>query len=599
MATPGRLLGEAYYPSCMVNLRIRFDENLTVNPQIFPSASVDETLAAPVGAVRSQGGPKLISYSTPTEASQVAGRIPISAHVELPAYRQAGKFRLTFDYNDLPIDPRIVRSLGVTIYLDTVNGTDFADALGRPPQPGVNGAMMRPSSKLSILQPTLENCALQGLADNWHVVHTATGSLVTIEGRDLRGVLLDSPITPEMLADVDLSLPINEVVKLIISKHPHYKQMSIDCPDAADWPNKTIPSPGTANGITSFMHRVKRGKDGKLIRVPNANADANALNFWDLITKYCTLVGAVPYFTAETLWIKPARSLYDQQGVSAYGATLPTPFRDGITRDVGEKQPTRYRRLVFGRNIEEMTVERKMGGRTPSVVEVVSLDTSSKNRGAQKMLIARWPNPEDASYTDPNPPIVKNAKGATVSKVTPSGSDGLKDVTRVSYPGITDQKRLQQIAQDLYEEIGRQELGGNVRTRSLASFGAGNEDPDLLRLRPGDAMQLMIDASQLRTYAPTVSPLNEFERTDAGSLITRLTTQFGGDSNLARAIVATTRNAVTELQNTYRVANVVFDWDVKSGVAIAFDFHNYVVVRDAVTPTAPTSGQVNRVTVPE
>lgn len=214
------------------------------------------------------------------------------------------------------------------------------------------------------------------------------------------------------------------------------------------------------------------------------------------------------------------------------------------------------------------------------------------------MLIARWPNPEAATSTDPNPPIVTNQEKATVSKVAPSGSDGLKDVTRVSYPGITNQKRLQQIAQELYEEIGRQELGGNVKTKSLASFGAGNEDPDLLRLRPGDAMQLMIDAGPLRTYAPTVSPLNANTRMDSGELVQKLTAQFGGDSNLARAIVATTRNAVTELQNTYRVANVVFDWDVKSGVSVAFDFHNYVIARDAVTPTAPSTGQTTTVTTP-
>lgn len=596
MTGNGRILGETYYPSCIVNFRIRFDENLTVDPGTFPSTTVDDALPRPIGAPESQGGPALVNYSASGNASHVFGRIPIRAHIELPAYRDAGKFNLTFNFNDLPIDPRTVRSLGVTIYMDTVDGSSFADAIGRVPDSmgGGSNSMMRPGSRQSILTPSLDNCVLQGSADNWQVTHTATGSTVTIEGRDLRGSLLDSPITPDMLADCPLELPIDQVVQWIISKHPFGDLMDVDSSDASEWPNGRIPSPATVDGITSIAPRVKRGQNGKFLRTANTSADANALNFWDIITRYCGLVGAVPYFAGPVLRIKPARGLYDQQMAGSVGSRVPTPFTGGVARNVGETTPLRYRRMVFGRNVEEMSIERKMGGRTPSIIEVVSLDTSSEDRGAQKLLTARWPIADPSPTTGASAPLVKSGKQAKVSKVAPSGSAGVEDVTRISVPGITDPVRLQQLAQDLFEEIGRGELGGNVRTKSLASFGAGNEDPDLLHLRPGDAVALLVDASNMRNGSG-VSPLNDLTREDTGALTLRLTKQLG-DANLARVIVATLRGAVTQFQNTFRVANVVFDWDVKSGVAIAFDFANYIVPRNAVTPISPPAPTSTRVT---
>jgi len=60
------------------------------------------------------------------------------------------------------------------------------------------------------------------------------------------------------------------------------------------------------------------------------------------------------------------------------------------------------------------------------------------------------------------------------------------------------------------------------------------------------------------------------------------------DDNLARAVAYSSRNAIMELHNTFRVNAVKFDWDINSGIAVAFDFHNYVMPRNSVQPT-PTA----------
>ena len=152
--------------------------------------------------------------------------------------------------------------------------------------------------------------------------------------------------------------------------------------------------------------------------------------------------------------------------------------------------------------------------------------------------------------------------------------------------GIKDQTQLQLIADGLYNEIMRGETGGNVKTRSLTSFGAGNEDPDLIRIRPMDGISILVDSRLLSDRAPSVSPLNREWQAGAQEWEAQLRRELG-DENLARAIVATTRNSLVAYQSTYRVNAVRFDWDIKSGVSIALDFHNYIIPRNDVLPALP------------
>ncbi len=62
-----------------------------------------------------------------------------------------------------------------------------------------------------------------------------------------------------------------------------------------------------------------------------------------------------------------------------------------------------------------------------------------------------------------------------------------------------------------------------------------------------------------------------------------LVNRTGMDPVLARVVVATLRNEVLELQNTYRVNTVKYDWGIDKGISLSFDFHNYVEVRDNIT----------------
>jgi len=585
-----------FFPSCVVNLRVRFDESLKVSNRDLPGPL---TLADPLvqrraafpslDQVMADVGRPLVMGAPQDDMSYILNRLPKEASVDLSGYRQAGKWSLTFDYRDFPIDPRAVRSMAVEIHLGAVPPADFAEGMVRiDPRVGrrsvlqtrVNGVMRE------------DTLLVMGTADSIHSEWASQGSWVKMEGRDLRGIFLDAAARPDLLSKLDLRRPIDQVVEQILSQHAFGGSVRVVV-NEDDWPDRKVPSPGEAQDMT----RVNMGAAGS---APNMRpqGDPHKLSVWDIITSYCYLVGAIPYFVGQRLRVRPARSLYDYQKKAGFDPGVPTPFAGGKQRTVDTEQGPRrinLRQMVFGRNIERLEFERKLAGTKVPVVEVVSLDTSSETRGRGKLLIVRYPPPDPSDTpsvgempaSEPVPASNEEAgqssAGAANTSVAPSGGAVDRQVIRIPVAGIRSKERLRRIAQDIYEEIGRGEMGGKIQTKSLASFGGGNSDPDLLFLRPGDPIELLFDARSLQSSPPLASDITDVEARLPFDEAVRQLTERLGDANLARVLVATSRGQVDKLQSFFRVANVHFGFSADSGVDIAFDFQNYVESRYNVT----------------
>lgn len=609
-------LGTTYYPSCVVNLKIRFDDAYTGNSSQAPQVSSAEIAAnPPTQPATSTGGLLAFTGNKGDGNSYIVGRIPKTCSVELPAYRQAGKFRMTFDFKDLPIDPRMIRSMGVEIFMDSVPANDFALSVPQvKPVGGQRDSVMTRQGRLSMLKGTPDNLVLMGLVDSWHVSHSSKGSEATIEGRDLVGMFLNTPITADTIANLVLDQPIDFVVRNLVTRMQGWATgMQVIAAAPEEWEGGKVPLVGKSITEQVATPRVRNAAITRGVRL-SAGANPDKLNFWDVITRWCYYVGAVPVIRLMpdvtnvslaaqqqagfvnnlkvTLLIKPANTIYDQlRATDAY--TRNTPFKGGGSRTV-DGNDFRVRRMMFGRNIESLEFERKYAGlNLPKLVRVVSYNTSSPTRGEERLLSADYPPEVAAAALADNAALVakkraaaiaKNPKAAKRSTEAPSGEIAMQDILRISIPGISDQATLNTLAKMVYEEINRGEMGGSVQTKSMASFGAGNEDPDLVRLRPGDGIQIQVDARELQARAPSVSPPNAMAQKPDSQLIQELTDRLG-DRTLAVAIVQTLRDSSPLLANIYRVSNVKYDWNITSGISIAFDFQNYVEVRNNVSPT--------------
>lgn len=552
-----------FRPSLVCNFQIRFDEGLTVLGRA--EAAEDKAGGSTTPSTIGSKDQPLILERGPDNLSQVLGVVPRSASVELPGYRQAGQFSLEIAFRDLPLDPRVIRAASVAIHLGSVTPQQFADGMTQI-VPFGDSRFDDSQIRSSVLETSPDNIVLAGLVDSIETEHGSGGSVLRMEGRDLRGILLDTPISPKTLQNVDLSKTIDLVVANIVNIHPQGVGIPVDV-RAAEWPGGVLPSPATLDDTT----RVNLDASGRALKAA-VKGEAQEVTFWDLITFYCFQVGGVPHFVGSTLRVRPARSLFDTR---RRDLSLPTPFVGGAPRNlrppIFESEQIQFRRITFGRDIENLRFERKLAGVKVPVIRVISYDTSGKTRGTDRLLIYEHP-PKDRT-------------GARVTSTGASGETLETSVITIKAPGIRNKDRLKRIAEDVYEEIGRQEFGGSIETKNLSSFGGDNQDPDLLRLRPGDPIEIRVNASGARVTPPPVSPLTDGASRSFEEEV-REVTQRVGDENLARVLVATNRGEVAELTRTFRTSTVRFDWDASTGVSIAFDFQNYVEARYDVTPDA-------------
>lgn len=574
-----------FYPSMVVNLKLRFDEALHLQPE--PRLSTTEGELADPPTETGVGVPLIIDRGE-ENATFILGRVPRSASLEFPGYRQAAQFNMVLDFRELPLDPRAIRAAAVEIYLGSVSAADFATGMTRVEADGSRRSRLRTTDA----NGTPLTPRMVGFVDEADVVHNDSGSTIALKGRDARGVLLDTPISvapnaaQQLLEELDWSQPIDTVVLQILQFNPFFSSFYVTS-NPAEWPNGELPSPGAA----AFTPRHRRGARGERRGArPSPPGDTNSLNFWDLIVRACYLVGAIPYFDGLALALRPARSIFDQQR-AGIDPNIRTPFAGGRPRTFDEVAQVdidpglSFRRLVYGRDVVNYSFNRKFGGfQRPRVVRTVAVNTGSTERGMSRMIESRWP-----------PAAAPVASRRT--RVAPSNQQSQEEIVNVPVAGITDVARLEEIARGVYEEIGRGEMGGACETVNLTSFGGSNADPDLLRLGPGDGVEFMVDSRALSSRAPLVSALTDATRQPFEEAVADLASRIGGDRNLARVLVATARGQIQELQRFFRVSTARYDWSTQ-GIKIAFDFQNFVVVRNEVGSVGTDPGTLNRGEVP-
>lgn len=601
-----------YYASMVCNFRIRFDEALHVTPG---NASNSDNLPQPteVGTVDSTTSTSLIAAGQAPSLvqgkadvlSQIVGIVPLRASVDLPGYRQAGRFSIDVLYRDFPIEPDLVRTIGVEMHLGTVSAAAWASGNTDIAAPGSNsigfGQSPRSSRVVTSGDEGLRNQLLFGLVDKLETTFDAKGFMVHMEGRDLVGLLLNLYVQPTMLSKLNVSQPINLVVQQIVNLVPMLHAVGGNKGDAVqvvtqanEWPNGVIPAPGVAGDWTKVNLGVGGGATpnggsgtaGLPGVVVQPTGTINKLKVWDVITQQCGLVGAVPFFVGNKLHIRPAVALYDPNK-PVFNPQQPTPFAQFQPRQIPGFGPTSIRVMSFGRDILSLKKSRKLAGFKVPTVRVVSVDTSSKQRGLPRYIEEQWPPPV-ADLT--SGVTAANATAAKRTSIAPSGAIAQTEPIVISKPGIKSRARLLAIAKNVYEEIGRGEVGGTCSTKDLASFGGDNSDPDLLYLRPGDPVRFTIDNRQLQSYPPPISDVAATYRTDPEKLAAELTAKLG-DPTLGRVLAYALTGHIVERQSVYRVNHVRFTWDNKKGVAIDFDFQNYIEARAGITTKKTTKNK--------
>ena len=540
--------------------------------------------------------------------------VPTEMDLEDKGFRTANELTAAFPFQDMPLDPRIMRECLVEAWIGTVTADDFASADKWHLKPEI--------SKTSILR-------FRGYVDLPEMDHDESSGVVHLKARSYESVLIDGKIAAQAKAyRIQGSREtITTYVNRILSLYPPTSGDTGGDPFRAYWyaadptkepflDRKTLSrslqtaasrnaSAGGSTGLPGQQQtdNQNEGADqqgqgdsalGGSPAMPPKAVDADGMSVWDLITQACELCGCMPLYCPSLPAFTPNVSApsdnmilsgLTQSGLSTgkkvdpANCLLITPpqaflddidsaikiqggARDGFSRDLttgGNKVHSDVRFMVWGHNLSKMKLSRKMGKVRVSAVEVRSYNPDADS--TLRVLSARYPTG----------PLFKR-KGKKANKMHEKGGGKIDVVRTFVLKGIRDLGMLEQAAVSIYHQLTRHELTMEIETDDLASYidpvasqQSGtlvenhNENPDILRLCAGSPVHVTVAQKSEDDGNLVISSLAEFYDTKANNIVELLTKQndrwgaWRTDGSLDQAKIEETAR---KIQAAYRAAKL-------------------------------------------
>lgn len=184
-----------WYPSCKVRLLVRFEDFL-------PTPSLPAPLIP--------GEPEAFGGST-FDALKF-DIVPYDCSVTLNSYREADQASVTIPFKSLPFDPRILRAVGIQIFMGTIDPQAYADGMGALAGQAVQTLV--PDS-VDPTSPSAANEVFRGFVDAVEVNQDGDDT-VTLECRDQTAIFLDAEVQQQAIAGLPRDLPLDLVISQIL-----------------------------------------------------------------------------------------------------------------------------------------------------------------------------------------------------------------------------------------------------------------------------------------------------------------------------------------------------------------------------------------------
>lgn len=502
---------------------------------------------------------------------------PISYTRSVGSYRAAGQIDIELDWRACPFDARMIRAILVLCYEGTVPAEGWAS--------GERSRYLVPA--------TGENLRFVGVIDEVADRHSGDGDTISMRGRDLTATLIDTDFAPKADIQLEAGSTIASAVRKILDTDPKFQiirgpflRTESDLPVLSQklYPRLAV----------SAKERNRQAKSGGQAFMLRRAVKGEKTTYWDVITDLCVSHGLRPMIELDRLWLVEPRTLYRRNEVFQTGiSTFPSEYRIGL----GDRTP--IRRMVFGRNISSLNFDRKLARIKAPAVEVTARNPDAADP-KDRLISVRWPKRVNRN-------VEKTNKSTQPNSVDATGKKAEVKVHPVQISGIVDQSILLSIAKQTYEGMGRQELGITIETEALASWSDAegfdpNRDPDLLALRFGDPIRLLVadDSGRIALYT-----LSELQRMVAR--ITNRASGSGGASAFRSAVAFLRARGWTEddarqfarvlasanLPQEFRVVGMTVRFSRETGFSIGIEARDYVRVR-ADPESATRAGGVDR-----
>lgn len=311
--------------------------------------------------------------------------------------------------------------------------------------------IFKDDNTLNLIEPTPENTIFQGFVDEETVQLSEDSRSVRFEGRDFTALLIDTPLIRK--TPLDVSQPLDKVLQTLLSEVKSVQEIKIDNRTGQDLP--ILKSYYQGFGEPLAGHKNLKDRD----------------TYWEVIQDLVVKAGLIAFIELDKLVIATPRTVYNKAAAV---------------------------RFIYGRNLNSLEFKRKLGRQKGFNVAVRSLNLSSK-----EVLISKIPIEASPDF------VAKTgipAKEITIPQVSPNGEKGEdKPAPYITFrvADVASKAALTTIAENIFEEMSRQQLDGSLSTRDMCAYtdGGNGVNPaefDLLKLRIGSPLRLSIDQGDMK-----------------------------------------------------------------------------------------------------
>lgn len=201
--------------------------------------------------------------------------LPQYCKVELNSYQQADEFEVRIDYHLFPIDPRVIKSCGIGIWMGTT--LRFGD----------------------LIEKNVDDCLITGFVDDFEIDLGEDGQILTLKGRDFTGILLDNKW---FHGNIPLDLVLDDAIRWTLNHDPAFHNIKVV--------NKSgVPLPQ--------LNNIK-------LREYEEHTPSDEDSYFDIIYDLCLQCGFICYIQLDELIINLSKNLFRKEDPAyfVYGHNL-------------------------------------------------------------------------------------------------------------------------------------------------------------------------------------------------------------------------------------------------------------------------------------
>ena len=450
--------------------------------------------------------------------------LPKEASIVRNSYKQADSWSITFDADDFPIDPALVRAGAAEVFMFGVENVSDDQRLINRQYTGIERSPEAEDPMEEVLRTAGAKAAkdrftfgnkpqVAGLFDEHGMDLDSSGRWVTVQGQDYTNLLASEQYPPTSKGRAR-RIPTGKRIDVIL-------QQLLTEADQTGRLKLVVENIEVGNLPKVGGREVRANKRGIPVEQDTT--------YWDVMHKVASRYGMILF-------------------VRGLEVVLTRP------QNLGVEYAHRIKRLAWGRNLASLELTRKMGKEQVPAIVIQAYDEEKK-----RTISVDYPR---GSFTKVKTKFktskVKQKKSVNIRKTD--------EYKIIPVYGITDRKVLLDMAKTMHTILGRAERVVRFSTMDLKDL----QSKDLLDLAAGDAVT--VDFEEFNINRAMLAN----EKVTVEAKFSHLLARGFGEA-VARVIAEKYRE-LQSLKRPLRVREATYDWSADGGISIEAELVDYIVI---------------------